>query len=176
MRIFFLVILCLTLSKGFSQKQLVLLKGQRVKLRLYPGDDIVFKLRGVEGKRSSYINNLFDTAVMAHRTNIPLHKIERLYFSQGNFMNVVGGLLVVGGVGYFLIDQVNLVLVNKESFEVEEKVAIPAAIMVGVGLPMMLVRKKSQRVGGRYRLLVVDGSPFYVPQRQSGSSIFIREN
>jgi hypothetical protein len=85
--------------------------------------------------------------------------------------------LVVGGVGYFLIDQVNLVLVNKESFEVEEKVAIPAAIMVGVGLPMMLVRKKSQRVGGRYRLLVVDrGSPFYVTQRQSGSSIFIREN
>jgi hypothetical protein len=34
--------------------------------------------------------------------------------------------------------------------------------MVAVGLPMMLIHKKSQRIGGRYRLLLAEeGSPFY---------------
>lgn len=163
------ILLIFFLTSGiisFAQKQLVLLKGQKVLLRLYPGDEITFKVRGSKSKRVSYINNLFDTALVAHRDVISLHKIERLYFDQGNLLNVVGGLFVVAGVGYLVIDQVNLVLVNKQSFQIDESVGIPAAVLVGVGLPMMLVRKKSQRIGGRYRLFVADkGSPFYRPQR-----------
>lgn len=150
---------------SFAQKQLVLLKGQKVLLRLYPGDEITFKVRGSKTKRISYINNLFDTALVAHRDVISLHKIERLYFDRGNLLNVVGGLFVIGGLGYVAIDQLNMVAVHKQSFQIHERVGIPAAILVGAGLPMMLVRKKSQKVGGRYRLIVVDkGSPFFRPQ------------
>jgi hypothetical protein len=156
------------LSSGiftFAQKQLILLKGQKVLLRLYPGDEITFKERGSKSKRISYINNLFDTALVAHRDVISLYKVERLYFDQGNLLNVVGGLFVIAGLGYVAIDQLNLVAVNKQSFQIDEQVGVPAAILVGVGLPMMLVRKKSQKVGGRYRLLVVDkGSAFFRPQ------------
>jgi hypothetical protein len=151
--------------RAFPQKQLILIKGEKVLLRLYPGDEITFKVRGSNAKRISYINNLFDTALVAHRDVISLYKVERIYFDQKNFLNVIGGVFVLAGVGYVAIDQINLVLVNKESFQVDKSVGMPAAVLVGLGLPMVLLRKKSQRIGGRYRLMVVDkGSAFYRPQ------------
>src|SRR5262245_20280464 len=100
----------LTSLAGFSQKQLVLLKGEKVKLRLEGGDEFVYKLKNDKTIYRSYVNNLSDTSVTVHRDVIPFYKIERVYFKQSNFRNVVGGLLVVGGVGYFLIDQVNVLI------------------------------------------------------------------
>lgn len=149
---------------SFSQNQIVLLKGQKVKLRLYPGDDFVYKLKGSKTVRHSYINNLSDTAVLAHRDIVPFHKVERLYFKQSSFANVVGSLLVVGGAGYFLIDQFNVVVVNGDKANLDDHVTITSAAMVGVGLPMMLIRKNSCKIGGKFRLLMVTkGSPFYRP-------------
>ncbi len=169
-----LIVGCIAVSiAGYGQKQLVLLKGQKILLRLTPGDEVIFSLKGSKTKRISYVNNLYDTALVAHKDVIPLHRIDRLYFDQSNFRNVVGGLLVLGGVGYLAIDQVNLVLVNDQPASLDERVWVPSAMMIGVGLPMLLIRKKSQRIGGRYRLLVVDrGSPFYQPERKSVNSLY----
>jgi hypothetical protein len=152
------------LVQADAQKQLVVLKNEKVLLRLYPGDELVFTLKGSKKVRKSYVNNLFDTAVVVHQDVIPYHKIGRIYFKRGNLLNVVGGLLVTGGVGYFLIDQVNVVLVHGEEANINSGVATSSAIMAGVGLPMMLVQKKYVRLGGKYRVLMVDkGSGFYVP-------------
>ena len=158
---------------AYAQKQLVLVKGEKVLLRLSTGDEIIFKVRGAPAKRISYINNLHDTALVAHKDVVPLYKIERLYFTQHNFLNVVGGALVIGGVGFFLIDQIHVVLVDHQPFGLEESVAVPSAVLVGLGLPMLLIRKKSQRLGGRYRLIVVEkGSPFYRPERKPVNSFY----
>jgi hypothetical protein len=147
-----------------AQNQLVLLKGEKVKLRLYPGDDFVYKLKGSNEVISSYINNLSDTSVVAHRDVVPFYNIDRIYFKQSSFRHVVGGLLVVGGAGYFLIDQVNNVIVHGNKADLDEGVARTSGIMLAVGLPMMLIHKKSQKLGGMYRLLMVKkGSPFYKP-------------
>jgi hypothetical protein len=159
-----LVLLALFSRHGYAQKQLVLLKGQKVILRLYPGDDIELKLRGSEDRIYSYVNNLFDTAVMVHQTLIPFSKIERVYFVRTSFMNRLGRGLVIGGVGYFLIDQLNTMIVQGEDPTLDKKVTTASAVMVGVGLPMMLIKKKSQRMKPGYHLLTVTyGSPFYRP-------------
>jgi hypothetical protein len=148
-----------------AQKQLIVLKNQDVLLRLYPGDEIVFSLKGSKKRiRRSYVNNLYDTAVVAHKDVIPYHKIERIYFKRSNLVNIIGGLLVVGGVGYIVIDQFNQVVVHGESASVDESVAISSAVMIGVGLPLLLTKKKYARIGGKYRILTVDkGSGFYMP-------------
>jgi hypothetical protein len=154
----------LTVSPASCQKQLVLLKKQKVLLRLYPGDEFVFRLKGSRKIRKSYINNLYDTAVVAHHDVIPFHKIDRIYFVRRNLLNVTGGLLVVGGIGYFLIDQVNVVLVHGEKVNLDDNVSVASAIMVGAGLPMLLSKKKYARTWGKYRLLMADkGSVFYTP-------------
>jgi hypothetical protein len=159
-----LILLVSLVSHAAAQKQLIVLKNQKVLLRLYPGDEFIFSLKGSKQVRKSYINNLFDTAVVAHRDVIPFHKIDRVYFKRSNLLNVVGGMLVVGGAGYFLIDQFNVVIVHGESANIDEGVAMSSAIMLGAGLPLMLTKRNHARIGGRYRILVVDrGSGFYMP-------------
>lgn len=160
------IVLCLVAGlysrPAYAQNQLVLLKGQKVILRLYPGDDIELKLRGNEDRVYSYVNNLFDTALMAHETLIPFSKIERIYFVRTSFMNKVGAGLVIGGIGYFLIDQLNTVIVHGEDISFDKGVTRTSAAMVGVGVPMIMIKKKSQRLKAGYRLLTVKpGSPFY---------------
>lgn len=147
-----------------AQKQLVLLKNQKVRLRLYPGDEIVYRLKGSRTVHTSYVNNLFDTAVMIHQEIVPYHKIDRIYFKQRNLLNLVGGFLVTGAVAYFVLDQVNETVVQHNDANIDKNVARASIIMTAVGLPMMLLHKKSQRIGGRYRVLTVDkGSAFYHP-------------
>ena len=158
-----IVCICASLS-AHGQKQLVLLRHQKVLMRFNPGDQFVISLKGEKQKKiDSYVNNLFDTAVMVHRTLIPIHKIDRIYFQQSGLLNLVGKFLVIGGAAYFLIDQFNVVVVNGEKANLDEEVTVVSASMVAVGLPMMLIKKKSQRIGGKYRLLMVEkGSPFYI--------------
>ena len=155
----------LSVTPVYCQKQLVLLKREKVLLRLNYGDDFNYRLKGSKIVMPSYVNNLYDTAVLAHKDVIPFHKIDRIYFTHSSFGNRLGTFLVIGGVGYFLIDQFNEVIVHGEEPSIDENVATTSAILVGTGLPLMLIKKKSQRLGGKYRLLTVDeGSPFYVPE------------
>jgi hypothetical protein len=146
-----------------AQKQLVLLKKEKVLLRLNPGDELIVTRRGEKRKIHSYINNLFDTAVVLHKTIVPLHSIERVHFKRTGVVNLIGKFFVVAGVGYFVIDQFNVIVVEGEEASLNDDVTAASVVMTAVGLPMVLIRKKSQRIRGRYRLMTVTkGSPFYV--------------
>jgi hypothetical protein len=148
-----------------AQKQLVVMKRQKVLLRLYPGDEIVLKLKGSKHVRTSYVNNIFDDAVMIHRDTIPFHKIDKIYFTQNRFYNKLGTALVAGGAALFLIDQFNVMVVQGEPPSLDHWVSSASITSIGVGLPLMLIKKKSQRINGRYRLMMVkEGSSFYVPR------------
>lgn len=154
---------------GYAQKQLVLLKGERVLLRLNPGDDFSYQLKGTKQKRNTYVNNLSDSAVVTHSDTIPYHKIDRVYFKRSTFANRLGLVLVVGGAGYFLIDQFNNVVVHGNEAEINESVARSSLTMVAVGLPMMLIKNDYAKPTGRKRLLMVqEGSPFYLDNRPKG--------
>jgi hypothetical protein len=158
-----LFLLFLTAQFTTAQKQLVILKKEKVILRLNPGDEFIFSLKTSKNIQRSYVNNLYDTAVVVHQTVVPFQKIDKIYFTRSNFGNVIGGLLVAGGIGYFLIDQVNVIIVNGDEASLNDNVTTTSIAMVGIGLPMMLIKKKKQRLGGKYRLLTVEaGSPFYL--------------
>jgi hypothetical protein len=163
LRLLLFTLLVLGTNLGLAQKQLILLNRETVILRLNPGDEFIISLKGNKRKLNSYINNLFDTAVMVHKTLIPFHKIDKIYFKHSSFANRFGRWLVVGGVAYFLIDQFNTVIVQGDKASLDEDVTTVSAGMVAVGLPLMLIKKRYQRVGRKYRLMVVEeGSPFYV--------------
>lgn len=164
--------LLLTFTDGHAQPQLVLTKKEKVMLRLYPGDEITVSLKSNKKRKiKSYINALSDSGVMLHTTHVPYQNIERIYFKRSSFQHVVGGLLVTGGVGYFLIDQINVVVVHGESANLDERVTIPSLVMVAVGLPMLLARKDYQTIGRKYRLRMVDkGSAFYKPDLRKNMS------
>ncbi len=143
-------------------------------LRLYPGDEIVFRVKGVKGKRTSYVNNLSDTAVVTHRDTIPYHKIERLYFRRATRANIIGGALVFGGVALFLIDQLNQTVIQGNEASLDNGVSTATISAVAVGLPMLLIKKKSQKIDYKHRLRMVQkGSIFFQPDSRGYISPFM---
>lgn len=149
-------------AKG--QKQLILLKGENVLLRLYPGDEFIYKLKGNKTIRTTYVNNLSDTSVVTHRDTVPFHTIDRIYFKQHKFYNTVGAALVIFGGGLFLIDQINVVLVNGQSPNLDSRVSAISLGSLVAGIPMAFIKKKSQKIRHRTRIMMVEeGSAFYRP-------------
>jgi hypothetical protein len=161
------IVLIIAPALSFGQPQLVLLKRERVLKRYYPGDDFVFRLKGSRSIRRSYVNNLFDTAIVTHRDTIPFHKIDQVYHPRSRFYNTLGILLVAGGTGFFLVDQIN----NK--FDLDGGVASFSATTVAIGLPFALFRPKWQRLNRKFRLITVKkGSGFFRPDPRNNSSFF----
>jgi hypothetical protein len=158
-----------------AQKQLVLLKKEEIVLRLSPGDEFIYRLKNEKRIRTSYVNNIFDNAVLAHNDTVPFHTIDRIYFRQPRFYNTLGGALVVGGAGLFLIDQINVVIVNGDSPSLDSWVSTVSLSAVIAGLPLMLIKKKSQKINFRYHLLTVKkGSIFYLDDPREPISPFIQ--
>lgn len=147
-----------------AQKQLLVLKGEDVLLRLYPGDEFKYKLKGSQTVRTTYVNNLLDEAVVTHNDTIPFQQIDRVYFKQRKFYNTVGTFLVIFGGGLLAIDMINVHLVKTQGTPEDKTFTTMTLSSVAVGLPLMLLKKKSQKIHHRTRLLIVGkGSGFYVP-------------
>ena len=152
-----------------AQKQLVLLKGEDVLLRLDPGDEIRFKVKGNKQILHSYVNNLFDGKLMTHRDTFLFSNIERVYFHRPLRINIFGGAMVLGGVALFGIDQLNNSAIQGNESSFDQGVTKASIALVAVGLPLLLVKKKSQKLNYKYRLLTVTpASPFYRPDPRKG--------
>lgn len=163
-RFFILCFLIVISHHSFAQKQLLLMKGEKVLLRLYPGDEIVFKMKGSDRKWVTYINNLSDTSVVVHRDTIPFSRIERLYFDQTAFHNRLGANLVIAGATLFLIDQLNYSLIQGNDPSLDGWTTRVSLAAVGIGVPLWLAKKKSRKVNFKYRLFMArESSPFYRP-------------
>lgn len=174
----FLFWLCFVLAQvSFAQKQLLVLKKEKVLLRLNFGDPIVFRLKGDKQIKRSYLNNVYDTAFKVHADTISFRQVDRIYFKRDLSVNTLGGVLVTAGAGYFLIDQLNELTVRGNGFKYNPDVARSAVIMVSAGLPLMLVKKRSQRIRYPSRLLMAKkGSPFYVPPRNGNQIMDFPDN
>lgn len=172
---FFAIVFLTGLSfLSMGQKQLILMKRENVLLRLYPGDEIKFKLKGSPRIWTTYINNLSDTSVVTHRDTIAFSRIERMYFQQSKFHNRIGAYLIAGGVLLFALDQVNYTLIQGNDFSVDSGVSKASIGGVLVGIPLVLAKKKYQKMKPGYRLFMArKGSPFYLPKTTIGANPFL---
>jgi hypothetical protein len=158
-----------------AQKQLVLLKREDVLLRLYPGDEIRLKVKGRDTPIKSYVNNLFDGTIMLHRDTIPFDQIERIYFKRPLRINIIGGTMVLAGTLLFGIDQLNHSAIQDNEATLDRGVTTGSIALVVLGLPMMLWKKKSQKINYKYRLLTVkEGSVFYQPKAKGFVSPYVK--
>jgi hypothetical protein len=72
--------------------------------------------------------------------------------------------MVIGGVGFFIVDQFNVVVVNGDKANIDSKVARNSAGLLVGGTLLYFLRKKSQKIHGRYRLVSVDSKSFFYEQ------------
>ena len=164
MRVFLLLVLVMTCLDGAGQNQLILLKGDELVFRFRVGDSFVVKRKGSKAVDRSFIVSINDSTVITGLDTIPIHLIDKVYKTRMMFYNVVGATMMIGGIGYFVIDQFNIVVVNGDDPNIDQGVAISSASLLAGGVVLYYIRKKSQRIHGRWRLLSVDkDSYFYVP-------------
>ena len=157
----FSVLMLLFRIEAQAQTQLLLLRNEHVMLRLNLGDDFVYKLKDSKEIKRSYVSNISETAVYTHRDTVPFHTIDRIYFKHSTFVNRSGSRIFIGGILLFVIDQANELL-QGHKLNTDSGVSIVSLSLMGAGLPMMLIRKKSQRIGYRHKLMMVEkGSLLY---------------
>lgn len=169
-----LALIFLASAPVIGQNQLILMKRENVLLRLYPGDEIVFKVKNNPRIWRTYVNNLSDTSVVTHNDTIAFHSIERIYFDQQKFHNRLGAYLIAGAVALFAIDQINYTLIQGNEFSVDSGISKACIGGVLVGVPLVLAKKKFQKIDYRYRLFTAKkGSPFYLPSRMVGASPYL---
>lgn len=145
-----------------AQVQLILVKREKVILRLHPGDEFRYSLKGSSEIRRSYVDNVYDTAVLTgNNVIVPLYKIDRIYFQRTRFYNKVGGKFIGAGFMLFIADQFNTSVLQGEDFRVDNDIAVVSVAFVAAGLPMSLIRKKSQRIKRQYKLLPVQRSSVF---------------
>jgi hypothetical protein len=169
-----MIIITLFHHPADGQKQLILLKGENVLLRLYPGDEFVYRLKNSKSIKRTYVNNLSDTSVVTHRDTVPFYKIDRIYAQRITRGNIMGTALVFGGAALFLIDQLNVSVLQGNDFSFDRGISRVSIAGLAIGLPLMLIKKKSQKLNYKYRLLTVKpGSIFYRPDSKGFSSPYI---
>jgi hypothetical protein len=172
--LFLLIVLLFANQQVAAQKQLVLLRGQDVLLRLHPGDEFIYRLKGSKSIKKTYVNNLFDGYVITHHDTVPFYKIDRIYMKRTMRINTLGSALVVGSAMLFTIDQLNQSVLHGNDFSLDRGISTACLIGLGAGLPMMIIRKKSQKLNYKYQLLTVKkGSAFYLPDPRGFSSPFL---
>lgn len=159
---FFVLIFLFPICSLYGQKQLVLVKRESVVVRFTEGEYIRCKLKNKQ-KREGKILELTDTQVITSNDTLAITSIESLYMKGKRKVNVtrgIGGLLFIGGLGYFAIDQINrLVVDGAEDFD--EKGAIISLSVAASGAAILFVKRPYKKVYGHTLKTIDYTSRFY---------------
>jgi hypothetical protein len=158
----------LLLSASFlslGQTQLVLLNKEKLVARIGYGDDFTYKLKKSTHFTHGVMLGATEFAVITFNDTIPFSSIERVSLKghvQRNGLTLLSKFLITAGMAYFVLDQVNHVIVQGQKADLEPTVWKPSLILVASGYALKWTHKKSQRIRFPAKLLTVErGSPFY---------------
>lgn len=159
------IIFFLFLTPSLAQDQMVLLKNEQVIFRNQIGDKIQFILKGERKSREEFIQNFWEFGIITTQDSISFSSIKRIHSgSQSTFLSRLGSLLIIGGAGYFFIDQFNQGVLAGNNFSFEEEVWKPSLTLMALGGILKITRKRWYGPGvGAYRLMTAEpDSPFYL--------------
>ena len=151
--IFFALVFCS--QDLLAQRQLLVLRYNEVVARFSPGQTFEYKQKGNKRKFSTYIRGFSDTEVYTHKDTVSVFEIGTIYFRQHAVHHTIGKALLIGGIGGFLVDQLNNVVFygNKPSLDGEvNRISMTA---VGAGLPLTQIKKDSQKMDYKFKPLIV---------------------
>ncbi len=162
MRIFFLFFLVISSLQLNAQKQLVLMKRGEVITRFTEGDYMRFKLKNntaAEGLAVQFtdvsIITLNDTIFFAS-----IYKVKSKGHRKPSGLNKVGTVLMIAGVGYFAIDQINTLFFVKGQNGIDEGVAVTSLSLAATGAALRFIRSPYQKLRG-LSLRTIDPSSRY---------------
>lgn len=159
---FIVFILLFSIGSLYGQKQLVLVKRETVVVRFTEGEYLRCKLKSKE-KREGRILELTDTHIITSNDTLSITSIESLSMKGKRKTNVtrgIGGLLFIGGLGYFAIDQVNRLIVDGAD-DFDEKGAIISLSVAATGAAILFIKRPYKKVYGHTLKTIDYTSRFY---------------
>jgi len=145
-----------------AQKQLILLKKESVVVRFTEGEYLRCKLKNKE-KREGKIIELTETQIITSNDTLAISSIESLNVKGKRKINVtrgIGGLLFIGGLGYFAIDQINRLIVDGAD-DFDEKGAMISLSVAATGAAILFIKSPYKKVYGHTLKTIDYTSRFY---------------
>ncbi len=130
--------------------------------RFTEGEYLRCKLKNKE-KREGRIIQLTPTLIITSNDTLSISSIESLNMKGRRKVSVtsgIGGLLFIGGIGYFGIDQINRLIV-KGAQDFDERVALTSLTLTATGAAILFIRSPYKKVYGHTLKTIDYTSRFY---------------
>jgi hypothetical protein len=126
----------------------------------YEGDQMRFRLKGEKYFIEDYIFGLRGNTIRFHYYEIQTTEIEaidirgqkRSFFSLGS----LSGKLIIAGIAFIGIDQLNQVVIRDEPAGVSKGVAIVSGSLIAGGVLAGLLNKRYFKVGKKNYIQIID--------------------
>ena len=146
---------------AFSQKYLVVEKlGTRKRYEYRVGQKITYKLKNEDFFRTDVITQL-ETNVIAFGFGFySFEQIEAVNINRkprsGVDATKFSPFLLLGGAGYFLLDQFNNSVINGNKLSINDNVLRTSSVLVGLGALPLILKKRKVKLKKNWRLRLVD--------------------
>lgn len=147
----------------FGQQQMVLLKRGDVVARFELGDNIKCKLRNGKVKEGMAIRYT-DSFILLRGDTIVFSDIYKIHAKgkrKADFRQKVGTVFMIGGVGYFAIDQINTLFFVEGQNGIDEGVSITSGSLVAAGAALTFLRSPYLKVRGLSIRTITPESRYY---------------
>jgi hypothetical protein len=147
----------------FGQEQMVLLKRGDIVARFELGDNIKCKLRNGKVKAGMAIRYT-DSFILLRGDTIMFSDIYKIHAKgkrKADLRQKVGTVLMIGGVGYFAIDQINTIFFVEGQSGIDEGVAITSGSLVAAGAALTFLRSPYMKVRGLSIRMITPESRYY---------------
>jgi hypothetical protein len=148
-----------------AQRQIVVLKKERVLARYQVGDVLAFARVGDKKIQLQKILALNDTSIMMNLDTVAYYRIKKLDIRgkrQSTFSERLGAYMMIAGVVFPLADLINTTAVQKEDASIDNGVAITSVALFSGGALLFFGKSKYFKPARMRRILIVEkDSPFY---------------
>jgi hypothetical protein len=148
-----------------AQRQLVLLSGDHVVFRFRRGDNFHSKLDGQKQEHWGFLVEINEFNMITSQDTIDFRKIDKVLVPGKPMTKRLGRKLVTAGVGLFVIDQLNITLIQHNKPNLDSKVWKTSALIASAGVPMLFFKKNWKKIGRGSKLISVGrDSRYYLPE------------
>ena len=164
-----LVCFLLLSFSGVAQKQLILLKNDRVVGRFTEGDYIRLLMKDGSHREGMIIELAEFTAITSNDT-VAFNKIAKVGIPKGQrkgFAPIFGGLMLGVGITMLGLDAINSATGHTAKGGIDPQILQTSAILIGVGSALVFIKPKYRRVNNGTFLRTIDyksrwyKSPYY---------------
>ncbi|MBL7832990.1 MAG: hypothetical protein JNK18_03510 [Cyclobacteriaceae bacterium] len=163
--ILILVLFVASLGASAQQRQVIVLKKERVLARYQVGDVLAFARTGEKNIQLQKILALNDTSIMMNLDTVAYYRISKLDIRgrrKSTFAERLGAYMMVAGVVLPLADLINTTAVQKEDASIDQGVGVTSVALFSGGALLFFSKSKYFKPGRTRRIMIVEkGSPFY---------------